>query len=59
MIVMVKNFDSQQQSYTFYAPNFEKVGSILLLARPFVCLFVLLSVCAFVHPFKKNLKLGF
>ena len=25
---------------SFYAPNFEKVGSILLLACPFVCLFV-------------------
>ena len=35
----------------FYAPNFEKVGSILLSACPFVC--------AFVRPFKKNLKLGF
>ena len=32
---------------TFYAPNFEKVGSILL------------SACPFVRPFKKNLKLGF
>ena len=31
----------------FYAPNFEKVGSILLLA------------CLFVRPFKKILKLGF
>ena len=36
---------------TFYAPNFEKVGSILLSACP--------SVCLFVRPFKKNLKLGF
>ena len=34
-----------------YAPNFEKVGSILLSACPFVC--------SFVRPFKKNLKLGF
>ena len=31
-----------------YAPNFEKVGSILLSACPFVCPFV-----------QKNLKLGF
>ena len=35
----------------FYAPNFEKVGNILLSACPFVC--------SFVRPFKKNLKLGF
>ena len=28
----------------YYAPNFEKVGSILLSACPFVCPFVLLSV---------------
>ena len=35
----------------YYAPNFEKVGSILLLACA--------SVSAFVRPFKKNLKLGF
>ena len=39
----------------YYAPNFEKVGSILLSACPSVCLFVRL----FVRPFKKNLKLGF
>ena len=31
----------------FYAPNFEKVGSILL------------SACPSVRPFKENLKLGF
>ena len=36
----------------FYAPNFEKVGSILLSACPFVCLFVCPSV-------QKKLKLGF
>ena len=34
----------------FYAPNFEKVGSILLSACPSFCS----SVCS-----KKNLKLGF
>ena len=39
----------------FYAPNFEKVGSILLSACPSVRPFVRL----FVRPFKKNLKLGF
>ena len=33
--------------HLYYAPNFEKVGSILL------------SACPFVRPFKKNLKLGF
>ena len=40
--------------YTSYAPNFEKVGSILVLARPCVrpC------VCASLRPFKK-IKLGF
>ena len=32
---------------TFYAPNFEKVGSILL------------SACLSVRPFRKNFKLGF
>ena len=35
----------------FYAPNFEKVGSILLSACPFVRS----SVCAFVRPFKKKI----
>ena len=34
--------------YLYYAPNFEKVESILLSACPFVCPFV-----------QKNLKLGF
>ena len=29
----------------FYAPNFEKVGSILLSACPFVCSFFPLCVC--------------
>ena len=38
-----------------YAPNFEKVGSILLSACPSVRL----SVRPFVCPFKKKLKLGF
>ena len=37
--------------FFFYAPNFEKVGSILLSACP--------SVRPCVRPFKKNLKLGF
>ena len=35
----------------FYAPNFEKVGSILLSACPFVC--------QFGRPFKKIFKLGY
>ena len=35
----------------FYAPNFEKVGSILVSACA--------SVCVSFRPFKKNLKLGF
>ena len=39
---------SELCDFTFYAPNFEKVGSILLLACPFVC--------PFVHPFKKKIK---
>ena len=39
------------QKISFYAPNFEKVGSILLSACPFFC--------PFVRSFKKNLKLGF
>ena len=34
-----------RQEFCFYAPNFEKVGSILLSACPFVC--------PFVRPFKK------
>ena len=46
---------SRLLSYPFYAPNFEKVGSILLSACPSVRPFVRL----FVRPFKKNLKLGF
>ena len=37
---------------SFYAPNFEKVGSILLSACPCVCV----SVCAFVRPFKKKIQ---
>ena len=41
---------------TFYAPNFEKVGSILLSFCPFVCSFVRSSVCPSVQ---KKLKLGF
>ena len=43
------------RDYNFYAPNFEKVGSILVSACP--C--VRPSVCASVRPFKKNLTLGF
>ena len=31
----------------YYAPNFEKVGSILLSACPFVCSFVRLCVCPY------------
>ena len=37
--------------FTHYAPNFEKVGSILVSA----CAFVRLSV----RPFKTEFKLGF
>ena len=38
--------------YFYYAPNFEKVGSILVSA----CAFVRSSV---LRPFKKKFKLGF
>ena len=38
-------------TYDFYAPNFEKVGNILLSACP--------SIHSCVRPFKKFLKLGF
>ena len=56
--------ENKKKSYfIFYAPNFEKDGSILLSACPSVCPFVHLSVSPFVRlfvrPFKKNLKLGF
>ena len=46
-----KSRSSLPRVYTFYAPNFEKVGSILLSACPFLC--------SFVRPLKKSLKLGF
>ena len=39
----------------FYAPNFEKVGSILVSA----CTSVRACVRACVHPFKQKFKLGF
>ena len=39
----------------FYAPNFEKVGSILVSACAFVCSFVRPSF----RPFKTEFKLGF
>ena len=40
-------FRQDVRKIDFYAPNFEKVGSILL------------SACPCVRPFKKKLKLGF
>ena len=39
----------KKKYFIFYAPNFEKVGSILLSAR--LCVGV--CVCAFVRPLKK------
>ena len=43
--------ENLRKSY-FYAPNFEKVGNILLSACPFVRL----SVFPFVRPFNKKFK---
>ena len=40
-------FRQVSTSTDYYAPNFEKVGSILV------------SACPSVRPFKKNFKLGF
>ena len=43
----ITNEDKLLQRFLFYAPNFEKVGSILV------------SACPFVRLFKKNFKLWF
>ena len=41
----------QQQRHRFYAPNFEKVGDILVLACPYVC------VCVFVCIGHRDIRL--
>ena len=45
MTLNCKLFLAAQKADTFYAPNFEKVGDILVSACPYVCMYV--CVCVF------------
>ena len=42
------NLSKSQTNLFFYAPNFEKVGDILVSACPYVCLYVCMYVCMYI-----------
>ena len=50
--VICRNSAFPFQTFFFYAPNFEKVGDILVLACPYVCMYVRTYVCMYVFMFE-------
>ena len=45
--MVTDSYDGKNGVSTFYAPNFEKVGDILVSACPCVCMYVCMYVCMF------------
>ena len=44
--ILTSNFFGNNADWAYYAPNFEKVGDILVSAFPYVCMYVCMYVCS-------------